>query len=461
MISKSTPFAKSQLDVLLSAYYSGLTSTYYGIEESDLDAAVMTTAIRNDPKQAVRQISAGFTCPTKFFGVHTRDPASIAALGAAGAKTLRLRDTGCNWGETVANQAAVTFTAGSTNTVNWASHGGNATDHVFAVYTSSAFPTGITNNKLYFIVGAAAGTFQLSLTEGGAPINLGTTGSGCTGMLIRKSVMHPGGVTGRLDQITNAAAAAGMDVVYDCSRPPIALTSGSVDSHGRTNTPVTSQTYVSKWMQLLYALYPEINYFEAWNEPNDPSQFAGTISGAANDLYNYTNWWYQAANAYTGGAAKVISPSFNVITGAAAMTAWLASPSSGNNVVHVIGFHNYRGGMVQLGYSNDALDAYLASAAANAPGKEVWITEVGESYPTADILWRAHMYAAASGVARMFWYTYDMSPGLGDMRLSSYAGLADAYRAMILACAGQPIAYMNCCYDRRIGVGVGGNNYVF
>lgn len=463
MIIQTTPFKKATLDTLLSAYYNGTDSKYYGVQDADLLTQNLTAAIRNDPKGAIRQIGANFTCPSKFFGAHTRDPAVIAQMAAAGCRNIRLRDTGCNWGETVAKQASVTFTAGSTNTVTWAGSGADPAKHAFAGYTSSSYPSGLTQLTLYYIVGVqGTDTFQLSTTPGGAPISLGSAGASCTGMLINMSVMHPDGVSGRLDQIVAAASAGGMDIIYDCSRPPLSLTNGSVDSRGRATTPVTSQTYVNKWMQVLYARYAgKINYFEAWNEPNDTAQFAGTISGASNDLYTYTNWWFQACNAYTAGTGKVVGPSWNIVGGAAAMNTWLASPSNGNRVIHVVSCHSYRGGTVQLGYDNAAVDAYIAGAAANAAGKEIWITEVGESYPTKEILWRSHMYAAAKGVSRMLWYSYDLAAGLGDMRLTSYDGLAAAYLDMVSRCAGQTINYVNQCYDRRVGVGVGSFSSIF
>lgn len=458
MKTQSSRFTQTQLAGLISAYFNG--TNYIGIEDSDLLSASLPAGVTGDPFGAIRKINAGFTCPSKFFGAHTRNLDSIAALGAAGCKTFRLRDTGCSWWETVAKQADVTFTAGSTNTVNWTASGADPDRHCFAAYTASSFPSGLTQLQLYYIVNATANTFQLSLTPGGAPINLGTAGSTNTGMLINRSVMSPAG-DGRLDQLVNAANAAGMDIIYGWERPPLSITNGSTDSNGRPNTIPTASTYVNKWMQLLVARYgAKITHYEVWNEPNDPTQFAGTISGTTNDLKTFASWLKNARDAYAA-SVQIIGPSWNIVTGAAAMNTWLASPSSGAALIDIVGCHNYRGGTVQLGYDNAAVDAYLAGAAANAPGKEVWITEVGESYPTAEILWRAHAYAMAKGIARMLWYSYDLAAGLGDMRLSSYDGLPAAYRDMVSRCAGQTISYVNQCYDRRVGIGVGSWSSVF
>lgn len=458
-IAQSTPFKPAALANLISAYYNG--TSHIGIQDADLMLETLTAGVRNDPVQSIRQVKKGFVCPTKFFGAHTRNASSISTLAAAGCKTFRLRDTGCSWWEAVTKQATVTFTAGTTNTVTWGGSNADPALHCFAGYTAGGYPSGLTQLQTYYIVNATADSFQLSLTPGGAPISLGTVGSSNTGMLVNLSVMAPDN-SGRLDQLVTAANAAGMDIIYGMERPPLALTNGSTDAHGRPNTPVLSNVYVNKWIQLLYLRYgAKVNYFEAWNEPNDPSQFAGTISGASNDLYTYTNWVYQAVNAYTGGNGRVIGPSWNVLGGAAAMSTWLASPSNGNNVIHIVGIHHYRGGVVQLGYDNIALDAYVTAAAVGAPGKEVWVTEVGESYPTKEILWRSHAYAMAKGVARMMWYSYDLAAGLGDMRLSSYPGLTADYLAMVSQCAGQTIRYVNQCADRRVGIGIGATDAIY
>lgn len=462
MKTQSTRFTKTQLTGLLSAYYNG--TSYIGIEDADMLQATLPAGVTADPRGTIRKVGAGFTCPEKFFGVHTRNLDSITALAAAGAKSVRLRDVGVAWDECWWKVRALAFSVSPASTITWAAHGADPARHAFVAY-GTMLPSGITTRTLYYIVNPTANTFQLSLTAGGAPISLGGTVSAAFGAIVQMSKMHMDGVSGLLDQVVATASAAGMDIIYDCSHPPASITDGVVNVNGRATNRCTVSVHATNFFKFLMDRYAsKINYFEAWNEPNDTLQFSGTMTGSSNDLLTYTAYWFDAITLFSS-TAKVITPSFNVVTGVAAMDAWLqtvnGSAVAAADKCHVFGFHPYRGGNVQLGYSNEILDQYIAVGNARMSGKEIWITEVGESYPDEAILWRAHAYAMARGVARMFWYDYDMAAGKGDMRLTSYEGLPAAYRGMITACAGQTIDYVNQCYDRRLGVGVGSVSAVF
>lgn len=71
----------------------------------------------------------------------------------------------------------VTITIASPGVVTWTGHtlvNGNQ----ITLTTTGALPTGLTANTVYFVVNAAANTFQLSLTNGGAAINTSGTQSG-------------------------------------------------------------------------------------------------------------------------------------------------------------------------------------------------------------------------------------------------------------------------------------------
>lgn len=70
--------------------------------------------------------------------------------------------------------STVTITIASPGVVSWTAHGlsNGATVNIL---TTGALPTGLTAGTTYYVVSAAANTFSLSLTSGGAAIN--TTGS--------------------------------------------------------------------------------------------------------------------------------------------------------------------------------------------------------------------------------------------------------------------------------------------
>jgi len=73
---------------------------------------------------------------------------------------------------TVSNRTeAVTFDTGA-DTVAWTAHGGVNGDMVTFHVAAGTLPTGVSADFPYFIVNAAANTFQVSLTAGGAAINL-------------------------------------------------------------------------------------------------------------------------------------------------------------------------------------------------------------------------------------------------------------------------------------------------
>jgi len=73
--------------------------------------------------------------------------------------------------------STVTISVASPGVVTWANHGlSDGTPVVLT--TSGALPTGLTAGVRYFVVGSAAGTFQVSATKGGAPIVTTGTQSG-------------------------------------------------------------------------------------------------------------------------------------------------------------------------------------------------------------------------------------------------------------------------------------------
>lgn len=456
MITQAGPFSHSTHRGLLSSYYNG--TSYFGIEAADLNTYPLPAAVTSDPAAPVANVSGPFTFPAAFFGVHTKNLASIAALGAAGAKMLRLRDVNATWAELMPRGGTVTFTAGTTNTVNWTAHGLTAAAHgVIFSNAGGSLPSGLVARQYYYVVNVTANTFQLALTPGGAPIALTTTGSGTTtasGCV--RSLIDPVAGTGSLDVLVAAAFSAGMEVLFDCTGVPTWMS-----TDGTTKNRPTAQSYVLSFLQFLKKYYDDkIAYFEVWNEPNTTGYFNGTMSGASNDLLLYATYWKDSIT-FATYPWKVVSPSWNILSGASGLSTWLQD--GGNAKIDIVGCHTYRGTRY-LAYDDAALDAYVTVANTHAAGKEIWLTEVGESRPSVEKLWRSHLYAAAKGVTRMCWYDYDLATGSNygyDMRLTGYPGLADAYRAMITQCAGASVAYLNKAKSGKIGASIGGANVTF
>lgn len=424
--------------------YSGVFTAYFGL----LDPQAPIKTVKN----------TSFTIPEKFFGVNAA-VGGLAGLGAAGAKTTRIHDIGCMWSDVNPLGGQVTsFTAGSTNTVNKNSHGAIAGSHgVFFDIVGGTLPSGITFSTMYYVVNSAANTFQVALTPGGAAISLGTTGSGTTNYyLIDLNKCNPATGGGSLDLFVAAAFAAGMDICYDCSQPPSWLTTG-----GNETTIPSAQNYVTRWLNFLANVYGnKIAYYQVWNEPNTAGYFTGTSTGASNDLWTYATYLKTAISAL-GRSWYVVSPSWNLSSGAALMATWL-NTDAGNATIDIVSCHCYRGGTGYLGIDYVAIDLYMQAAALWATGKEVWITEAGESFQTDEAFWRYHLYAAGKGVARCFLYCYDVGVGIGGrMRLTDYDNLPTEYKAMITACANKTCTYVNQAKDGRVGANVNGTALLY
>lgn len=85
---------------------------------------------------------------------------------------------------TLVKSAVVTVTSATPGVVSWASHG-MANGQPVVMSSTGTTPTGITAGTINYVVAAAAGTFELAATVGGAPIATTSTGTGtitCTAL---------------------------------------------------------------------------------------------------------------------------------------------------------------------------------------------------------------------------------------------------------------------------------------
>ena len=113
----------------------------------------------------------GAVTPVALSGTTTISSATVTMASTTGI-TVGMQVTGVGTPSTT--PIAVT-TTGSGDTVNLTAHGLSNTDEVsFAAITTT---TGIVINRIYFVVGATANTFQVAATSGGTAIDLVTDGS--------------------------------------------------------------------------------------------------------------------------------------------------------------------------------------------------------------------------------------------------------------------------------------------
>jgi hypothetical protein len=109
------------------------------------------------------------------------------------------------FGGSVKGYAAVVSAGLASDTINSAAHGLVNTDRVM-VYNvfAESLPTGLTEGTLYYVVGATTDTFQVSLTSGGAAVDITAVGE----LYFQKFVVETFGGQG---QITAAIGAIVLD----------------------------------------------------------------------------------------------------------------------------------------------------------------------------------------------------------------------------------------------------------
>jgi hypothetical protein len=90
--------------------------------------------------------------------------------------------------------STVTITIASPAVITWTGHTFNNGEPIILT-TTGALPTGLTANTIYYIVSAAANTFRLALTPGGAAINTSGTQSGTHTGKNQSRLVVPSGVT--------------------------------------------------------------------------------------------------------------------------------------------------------------------------------------------------------------------------------------------------------------------------
>lgn len=78
-------------------------------------------------------------------------------------------------GKAIANSEVASI---SSDTINSTAHGLTDGDKVFFTNVSNSFPSGISDNTIYYVVNAATNSFQIASTLGGSALSLGTTYSG-------------------------------------------------------------------------------------------------------------------------------------------------------------------------------------------------------------------------------------------------------------------------------------------
>lgn len=248
-----------------------------------------------------------------------------------------------------------------------------------------------------------------------------------------------------LDQIMAYADSIGADVIYTLSGTNYYLGGPYVNgvpaycATGGVSTKIpTSNVAVTAYLTWLMTRYAGVlTAVEIWNEPN----LNGFYTGTTGELITYGGWVYDAVqtiNTALSTSVLVVSPSYTDMAGVSAFSAYLSG--GGADKCDVVGCHPYLGN-TYLTCNMATVDAYMASASANAPGQPVWMTEVGDSAPTAEVVERMLLYIAAKGAARCCWWHWS-GRGVGDMSIRRGMGL-EAWNGIHDRLSGSTLSFLN------------------
>ncbi len=232
---------------------------------------------------------------------------------------------------------------------------------------------------------------------------------------------------GYLDYIVSKAQAVGAQIMYTVYKTPTWAAVGEV-----TNAPPTSQTYLTNWINFLFARYGNvIKYWEGWNEPNIAGSFTGNIAA----LVQHQNTMHTAVKA-NNASAVVISPSFAMRTGISSDTLSMANffAAGGASYCDRIGYHFYKSFIaptglngVRLDFDRGQLPLVAAQMASSGVSKPLSNTETGSSTPTFNRLLENFIFSAVYCDMSLV-YSWD-SVGYDDMRLSQL-GVSEWNRAV-------------------------------
>ena len=220
---------------------------------------------------------------------------------------------------------------------------------------------------------------------------------------------YDAGAVARLDALVGLAHSKSADIIYCFNGTPAGFAvDGNIRQRSVYELPL--QNFLA-WLWDRYGT--KITAIEPWNEPNTPGYFAGTYSGAGNDLWLHSSRIYDWVK-YFSRPWTVLTPSFTDASGAVSMNTYMQD--GGNDKCDAFAFHAYQGSEF-LKFDRKNTDAFLAVAASRSPGKDIWCTEVGNSNPTRRSIVEPVLYMSAKGVKRVCLYAWDHE-GKIDMRIS-------------------------------------------
>lgn len=233
-----------------------------------------------------------------------------------------------------------------------------------------------------------------------------------------------------------------------------------------SNQPPSNMAFWDTFVTAVATRYAgRIRLYEIWNEPNYTNYWAGTQAQLA-EMHRRA---YQIIKGIDSGA-RIVGPVVQEPetggTGNAYLDGFLkasdGATGTGKDWIDICGIHMYPP-RYNFEIHKNQIDNVRATLTANGVGSlPIWNTETGalqgDTYDdTVQAKWlaRSFVLAAACGVERYYWYTYD-NPQMFMTNLDKEAFLR--VRQILLSGS---MTGCNICSDGRVACTVAGRNYIF
>ena len=221
------------------------------------------------------------------------------------------------------------------------------------------------------------------------------------------------------------AANAGKDMIYDLAYTP-QWASLYPNNNAGACSPPSSLTYWDSYLTAIATRYPQIKYWEIWNEPQDPRSWCGATVGSNGPISTLAIMSQHASSIIKriNPLAVILSPATTSWYPGGLGAAWMGTFLRDGGTFDVFAFHGY---IANPGMAEDET-AIVASVravmAAAGVSKPMWNTEAGWYTESQHILatarqpgFLAKMYIIQQslGVARFVWYEYQERALWGEM----------------------------------------------
>jgi hypothetical protein len=209
----------------------------------------------------------------------------------------------------------------------------------------------------------------------------------------------------------------GLDVLYTFGRTPLWASSKPTAHTGYGPGQCAPPTNIADWDNFVTAVVNRaagrIKYWELWNEPQDRTEYCGTIPQMVT----------MAQHAYN--IIKAANPDFQVVTPATlydkgAGPKWLDSyfADGGATYTDIVSFHGYLLAPAE-DHTQVVQDYQAVTRKYNLQSKPLWNTESdwGNTKGAANqaaYLAKYYLIQWAGGLGRFYWYGYD-NPGYGTL----------------------------------------------